>query len=317
MYRSDIYSLNIYKFEPLRLIKGSWRLANPKIWIASVIPMLVGGTAAFKATGSFSWYWFLVSVAGIFLIETGKHAINEAVDYATGVDGAVEPDKVTPFSGGRRTIVDGTLSFAEVCVIGFLAMGAASLTGLYVVAFREFSVLWIGLAGFLIAAFYTLPPVKFIYTGLGELAVGVTYGPLIVMGTYLTQTHSLSLFPFLISVPVGLLITNVLWINQFPDYEADKQGGKRNWVVRLGKRRSLRVFAALFALSDIYVIFLSLSVRRAFLLLPLLTVPVAVHAVRNAFRTYNDIPRLVKSNAMTIEVYLLTGVLTAAAVLMG
>lgn len=305
----------MYKSELERLIKGTWRLANPKIWIASIIPMLLGGAAAYKETGHFYWYWFIVSIAGIFLIETGKHAINEAVDYFTGVDRFVAPDKRTPFSGGRKTIVDGTLSLLEVSIIGILAMGAAALVGLYIVAFREFSVLWIGLAGFFIAAFYTLPPMKFVYNGLGEIAVGVTYGPLIVMGTFLVQTHYLALLPLLVSIPVGFLITNVLWINQFPDYEADKQGNKRNWVVRLGKKRSLYIFTVLYVLTYIYIIFLALDIHKTLLLISVLSAPVAVRSVMIAFKHYDDIPKLVGSNARTIQVYLLTGLLMTISVL--
>lgn len=305
----------MYKSELERLIKGTWRLANPKIWIASVIPMFLGGAAAYKETGHFHWYWFMVSIAGIFLIETGKHAINEAVDYFTGVDGFVAPDKQTSYSGGRKTIIDGILSLLEVSIIGVLAMGTASLVGLYIVAFREPSVFWIGLAGFLIATFYTLPPMKFVYNGLGEIAVGVTYGPLIVMGTYLVQTHTLSLLPLLVSIPVGFLITNVLWINQFPDYEADKLGNKRNWVVRLGKKRSLYIFSALYALAYLYIIFLALDIHKMLLLISLLSAPIAIRSVIIAFEHYNDIPKLIGSNAKTIQVYLLTGILMAVSVL--
>lgn len=304
------------KSELKRYIKGLWRLANPKIWVASAVPLLVGSVCAYQRTGSFSIWWFLVAALGLGLIETGKHAINEAVDYYTGVDRNVAEDKITPFSGGRRTIVDGTLTFFEVCLAGFLSMGAAALVGLYTVFFREFSILWIGLAGFFIATFYTMPPLKFIYNGLGELAVGITYGPLIVLGSYAVQSHRLDVFPFLLSIPVGLLITNVLWINQFPDYEADKQGKKRNWVVRLGKKKSLYVFAAFFALSYLYLATLSVFSLKPWLLISLLSLPLAYSAVRNAFKNYDDIPKLIKSLALTIFVYLSTGVLLSAAALL-
>jgi 1,4-dihydroxy-2-naphthoate octaprenyltransferase len=305
----------MYNLKIVRLIGGFFQLANPKIWVASVIPMILGGAAAYKETGHFFWFWFIASVFGIFLIETGKHAINEAVDYYTGVDRFVAANKQTPFSGGRRTIVDGKLSLLEVSIIGLLTMGAAALVGLYIVVFREPSVIWIGLAGFLIATFYTLPPLKFIYNGLGEIAVGITYGPLIVLGTYLVQTHSLSFFPLLVSIPIGVLITNVLWINQFPDYEADKMGNKRNWVVRLGKRRSLYIFAALFLISYLYIVFLALYIHKSLLLISVISIPVAIKASKIAFECYDDIPKLIKSNAGTIQVYLLTGLLMAVSVL--
>ncbi len=306
----------MYKLELDRLVKGIWRLASPQILIASIIPMMLGAVAAFKETGHFYWYWFFVSVIGVFLIETGKNAVNEVIDYRTGVDRFVSPDKQTPFSGGKKTIVDGILTILEVSVIGFLSMGSAALVGLYVVFFREFSVLFIGLAGFFIAIFYTLPPLKFIYNGLGEIAVGVTYGPLIVMGTYIVQTHYFSLLPFLLSIPVGFLVTNILWINQFPDYEADKKGNKRNWVVRIGKEKSLYVHAALFALTYIYILFLAIGTHKMWMLISLLSIPVAISAVFIAFKHYNDIPKMVGANVKTILVYLLTGVLMAVALLL-
>lgn len=297
------------KTEIIRLWKGFWQLSNPKIWVASAVPVFLGGALAYKESGNFNFYWFFVSLAGVFMIEIGKHAINELVDYFTGVDKYVAPDKVTPYSGGRKTLTSGILSPFEVIAIGVLSMGAAALTGLYVVFFREFSVLWIGLLGFLIAAFYTLPPMKLIYNGLGEIAVGITYGPLIVLGTYLVQTHSISLLPFLASIPVGFLITNVLWINQYPDYEADMQGRKRNWVVRLGKQKSIYVFIALYALAYTSVIILIAFTHKTLWLISLLSLPLAVKSVQYAFRYYNDIPRLVRSNASTIHVYLITGIL--------
>lgn len=301
--------------ELLRLCKGLWMLANPKIWVASAVPLLVGASAAYMEVHQFSLYWFVVSVVGIFLIETGKHAINEWIDYITGVDRFVEPDKITPFSGGRRTLTKGILTVPETIAIAILAMGAAACIGLYVVFFREISVLWIGLAGFTIATFYTLPPMKLIYNGLGEIAVGITYGPLIVMGAYLVQAHTLTLLPFAASISVGFLIVNVLWINQFPDYEADKRGNKRNWVVRIGKQKSLYVYAAIYILAYLSIIALSLFTHKVIFLLAMLSIPIAFRSVRVAFKHYNDIPKLVAANVKTIQVYLLTGVITAICML--
>jgi len=85
-----------------RLWRGFWQTADPKIWIASTIPMAVGAVFAYVFKNAFSIYWFIWTLVGIYLIEIGKNAIGEFADYETGVDLYVTADKRTPFSGGKR-----------------------------------------------------------------------------------------------------------------------------------------------------------------------------------------------------------------------
>lgn len=250
-----------------RLIQGVWRLADPKLCIASTVPMVVSTAMAYKALGYIDIYWLFLSFFGVYLIETGKNAINEVVDYKSGVDRFVTPDKRTPFSGGKKTIVDGLLTVEETKIIALVTMLAAAAIGLYIAIAREPMVLWIGIAGFLISIFYSLPPFKFCYRGLGEFAIGLTYGPLVVSGTYLVQTHTVNLEILLLSLMIGFLIANVVWINQYPDYEADARGNKRNWVVRLGKEKGIVVYILLYVLA-----YLSLLIAVFFTGNPLLLI---------------------------------------------
>lgn len=296
--------------------KGFWQLADPKIWIASTVPMLVGSALAYGLTGSFNLYWFLAALTGIYWIEIGKNAVNEVVDYQSGVDRYVTPEQRTPFSGGKKTIVDGLLTIAQARKIAIATLAAGALTGLYIAFFREPMVIWIGLLGMFFAAFYSLPPFKFSYRGLGELAVGFTFGPLITSGAYLVQTHTLSPLVILTSLPIGFLIANVLWINQYPDYEADRKGKKMNGVVRLGKAQGVKVFAALFAAAYLSLVVLFLASGNPFWLLPFLSMGLSRRAVGVA-RDYHDyLPRQVEANARTIQTYQLTGVAMVAAALL-
>lgn len=303
------------KSELVRLWGGFRQLADPKIWIASTIPMAVGGAMAYAEQGAFSWFWFLTGAAAIYMIEIGKNAFNEYVDYLSGVDLFVAPDKRTPFSGGKKTIVDGKLKLKETVLIGLATMGAGGLIGLFVVFYREYHILWFGLAGFFFSLFYSLPPLKFSYRGLGELAVGLTFGPLITCGTYLVQAHTVNPGVILASLPLGFLIINVLWINQYPDYEADLKGGKLNWVVRLGKARGVKVYALLFTAAFTLTAVNAAVSKNLFWLLPLLAVHPAWRAVKVARSYFNDIPRLMEANAKTIQVYQLFGLGIVAAVL--
>lgn len=289
------------------LWKGFWQLADPKIWIASTVPMILSVALAYSEYKGFNIYWFILSLAGVYLIETGKNAVNEYVDYKSGVDRFVTEDKRTPFSGGKKTIVDGVLELNHTKNIGIATMAAAGIIGLYITLAREPKVFWIGAAGFLISIIYSLPPIKLAYRGFGELAVGFVYGPLLMSGSYLVQTHTLSLVTALASLPVGFLIANVLVINEFPDYEADLKGYKRNLVVRLGKKNSVTVYALLYILAYTGVMALMIVTRKFSWAIALTSIPMAMSSVKVAQKYYDDIPRLVEANAKTILVYIWTG----------
>lgn len=299
-----------------RLWRGFWQLADPKIWIASTVPMLVGSALAYGITGAFSLYWFAAALLGIYLIEIGKNAVNEVVDYQSGVDRFVTPEERTPFSGGKKTIVDGLLTVSEARVIGITTLGAGALVGLYISIFREPLILWVGLLGMFFAAFYSLPPLKFSYRGLGEVVVGITFGPLITSGAYLVQAHTLSPLVILTSLPIGFLIANVLWINQYPDYRADKKGQKLNGVVRLGKKKGVGVFAALFAAAYASLAVLFWTSGNPFWLLPFASLGLVLRAVRVAREHYNFLPKQVEANARTIQTYQLTGATMVVAALL-
>lgn len=298
-----------------RLWRGFWQLADPKIWVASTVPMLVGAALAYGNTGQFSLYWLVVSLVGVYCIEIAKNATNEIADYAAGIDQAIPIDKRTPFSGGKKTIVDGLLTVAEAKVIAVATLAAGILIGLYIVLFREPAVFWVGLTGIFFATFYSLPPFRFNYTGCGEFVVGMTFGPAITAGIYLVLTHTLSGEAILTGVPIGFLIANVLWINQYPDYEADAQGGKRNWVVRLGRRRAVAVYRMLFICASLSLVALAWVYRNPVWLIGLAAVPLEQQAVQIAKRNYDDIPNLIPANAKTIVVYQLTGLLMLIAAL--
>lgn len=297
--------------------RGFWQLADPKIWVASTVSMLVGAALAYADTGELPIGWLLFAFAGIFLIEIGKNAINEFIDYLSGVDRFVTADKRTPFSGGKKTIVDGKLTVAQTFLIAVVTLFAAFCVGLTIAIVREPAVFAIGMVGGILAVFYSFPPFKLNYNGLGEAAVGLTFGPLIVSGMYVMLTGTLSWTIVAAGLPIAFIITNVLWINQYPDYEADMKGGKRNWLVRIGKQAGLRVYAALYIAAYASLALLAVIQSNPWWLLGLLTVPLAVQAVRIADRHMDDFPAFLTANARTVQIYQLVGIAMIAAVLLG
>lgn len=295
-----------------RFWEGFIQLADPKIWVASTVPMILGAAYTIGQGQSFSLLWFVVALIAVYLIEIGKNGVNEYVDYHSGVDLYVTPDNRTPFSGGKKTLIDKKLTIREVYWISVVTLALGFIVGLSIVTFKEPSVFWLGVAGFAIAVFYTAPPLKFAYRGLGELSVAIAFGPIIISGIYVMMTGTFEPILIVISLPTAFMIANVLWINEYPDFEADTKGNKRNMLVKVGKEKGIYVYIGIFVAAYICVGIIALLMKNPFWLLGWLTIPTARKAVKVLKQHYNDTQKLMPANAMTTQVYLLTGILLAA-----
>ena len=283
---------------------GFWRLADPKITLASVSSILLGASAAVR-DGSQAWGWLAVVVAGIFALEWAKNASGEVFDFDSGADQAVMPEDRSPFSGGKRVLVDGLLTPRQTWAIAIAGYAICIVAGLAIVAFREPAVLWLGLVGVALAFFYHAPPFKLSYRGWGEGAVFAAYGPLVCAGTYLVMTQSIAAWVLWLAVPLGILIAAFLWINEFPDCRADAGAGKRTLVVRLGRRRAARVFAALVASAFVFlVVSLAFDVPAGALGGLAAAVP-AANAARTLLRHPDATPRIVPAQARTLVAFVI------------
>lgn len=294
---------------------GLWRLADPKISLASMASIFLGLSAA-GAEGAVDPLWAALTIAGIFLLEVAKNASGEIFDYESGTDLALRPEERSPFSGGKRVLVDGLLSRRETAWIAAVAYGGGIAAGLLIAALREPGVLGLGLAGVALAYLYHAPPLRLSYRGLGEVAVGIAYGPLICAGTYLVQRGTVTAEVLWISLPLGLLIADFLLINEFPDARADAGAAKKTLVVRWGRRGGAGAYAA--------------AAGAALLLLaclPLLGVPVAVwaggvFAAPSAFAAYRllrrprDVAWIVPAQAASLGAFLLYAVAGGLGLLM-
>ena len=143
---------------------GLWRLADPKISLASFSAMFLGACVAARE-GPLSLKWLLLTVFGIFAIEVAKNASGEVFDFDSGADSAVAPEDRSPFSGGKRVLVDRLLTRGETSGIAAACYALGIAAGLAIVFGREPRVLLLGLVGVATAFFYHAPPVKLSYRG--------------------------------------------------------------------------------------------------------------------------------------------------------
>ncbi len=283
---------------------GLWRLADPKISLASMASMFLGSFAA-AADGPLHLKWLALTVLGIFAIEVAKNASGELFDFDSGTDRAVADRDRSPFSGGKRVLVDGLLTRAEVIGIAVSGYAIGVASGLLIVAWREPRVLWLGIAGIAAAYFYHAPPLKLSYRGFGELAVALSYGPLVCCGTYLVQRNDVPTRVLALSLPLGVLIGAFLWINEFPDFEADRASGKKTLVVRLGRKRASVVFVWILGVAGgLFLLLPAMGFPKGVWLAALAFLPAAV-AGRRLKAFPEDTARIVPAQALTLLSFVL------------
>ena len=262
-----------------KLRSGLWCLADPKISITSAASMAIGASLAADHV-NFSWSWLFILGLAMFCMEVAKNAWGDIYDYDSGTDLAVMPEDRTDFSGGKRVLVDEILTRRQTWGIAIIFGFVGVALGALMVFLREPSVFWLGMLGLVLGWSYHGPPLKLAYRGFGELDVVICYGPIIALSTYVLMTGHYAANPIWLSMPLGLLIAAFLWVNEFPDYDADLGAGKYNMVARLGKLRSAQLLPVIYSMSFVLLAALAqFSAMPATIALGFIAVPAAGLAV--------------------------------------
>ncbi len=269
--------------------------------------MLLGAALA-AHDGPMAWGWLALTVLGVFAVEAAKNASGEIFDWDSGADLGLRADERTPFSGGKRVLIDGLMTRRQTAMVAAAFYLIAIAVGLAIVVVREPRVLGPGLLGVALAYFYHAPPLALAYRGLGELAVAVAYGPVIAAGTYLVQRHAIVGELWWASAPLGLAIASFLVANEFPDARADAAAGKRTLVVRLGRARAARAFVALQVVIWLGVIALPLVGLPLAVWGALAGLPLAVVAARRLVRFADTPAALVPAQAASLASFVLMAV---------
>ena len=245
----------------------------------------------------------------LVLLHAAANLANDYYDHLSRND-EINVEFISPFTGGSRFIQQRLTSPLSILVAALICLGAGSGIGLILVWLRGWPILVLGVVGGLSGFFYTADPLRLGYRGLGELFIFLDFGILPVLGTYYVQTQQFTVAAAAASLPVALLIAAVLWINQFPDYHADRAVDKNHWVVRLGRRRAAYVYAAELLVALLMVpVFVRLGWLPPLTLLALLPLPLAISAIRTAFRHYDQPANLLPANAGTVILHLAVGLL--------
>lgn len=277
---------------------------------ATIVPILLGAMVA-RSHGYSAWLLFLLALVGGSAIHLGLNVANDVSDATSGADQAnVNP---TMFSGGSRVIQYGLVGLQTMRMVSIACYAVGIGIGLYLTATRGIELLWIGVAGVFLSIFYTAPPFKLVHRGLGEIAVALGFGPIMVLGTYFVIAQRLSFEAFFASLPVAIFIMLVLYVNQVPDRPGDERAGKRTIVVRLGKDAIVNGYVASVATAFLLILIGAITgIMPIWTVLALGTIPLALK-VYQALRSYYESPyELMDGMGKNIMLHLFAGLALSA-----
>lgn len=220
-----------------------WAMAaRPRTLPAAIAPVLVGTAAAWYVAEDILWLAFAAAMLGSIFIQIGTNLANDYSDAKRGADTA---DRLGPV----RVTSSGLLAPKRVLHATWIAFGLAAATGIYLATVAGPEIIAVGIVSIIAGVLYTGGPRPYGYAGMGELFVFLFFGLVAVNGSYYVQLEEIDALPVLLSIPVGLLSTAILVVNNVRDLETDARAGKRTLAVRLGRERTRALYVALLALS--------------------------------------------------------------------
>ncbi len=235
------------------MLKEWIRLSRPEFHTVGVFPLLLGVALGFKAVGYLTLVPTVLALLCVILVMLATYWSGEVFDYEVDVLSAqMERNR---FSGGTLVLQGGGIDRRTAFVAASVAFVLAGVLGLYLSLGLGYGpeLFAVGALVSFMGFFYTTPPFRWAYRGVGEIFIAISYGWVPVAVGYYLHTRSWDILPIILyGTPVALSIFMVILINEFPDYPADRLVGKRNLVVRLGRERAAVLYALagfLFTLS--------------------------------------------------------------------
>lgn len=289
------------------IVKIYFLETRPHFIILSVILIFLS-TSMSLYSGHFNPFYTVLSLIGLVLLHTSTNVLNDYYDYKSGIDLATNP---TTFSGGSGIILSGKLTPQKTFWFGIISFICAIPIGIFFVFIKGWEILPIFIIGSIFVLFYTSHIAK-IGMGLSEISAGLGLGTLPVLGVYIILNSGFSSNAMYASIPSGVLVFNLLFLNEFPDTEADRIGGRKTIPIIIGKDKSAILYLILTSLVYVWIILGTvIKIMPLFTLIALFTIPFAITAIKGAFSHKNRV-KLLKAQSSNVIVILLTQFLIGA-----
>ncbi len=274
---------------------------------ASVLPSIFTITWIWIYKNEFHLIYSILTILGIIFVHLLANTINDYFDWDAS-------DKINefsgPFSGGSRKKLENILSKNTFLILAFIFLLLSLLILLFFILNKRPLVIYIGIAGALIGILYSTPPLSLQSRGLGEIFIFLAFGPCITLGTGYAITGNFDYIYLLLGIPNGILTTMIIVINEFPDYKADKESGKKNSVVRFGFKISLYIYTALHVLYYFSILILFIMKLLPIIIFILyITIPLSALNIKSLFKNYQEPLKLIPAQAQTIQLQMISNIL--------
>jgi len=277
------------------------------------MPGILGTMIAWTTDGEFDAGYFLLVMLGLLINHLALNMTDDYYDFRHLVDVFADGNE-NPYTGGSGTLSSGLIQPDEMRRVFTVFYIIAIAIGVFLGLTRGVFVLLLLAFGFFCAFFYTAPPIKFGYRGVGEITQLLCFGPGIGFGAYYVQAQRISWEAFWGTLPFGVMLFSMITINEIPDYFEDRKGGKRNLVVRLGREKGVWLFVvSLFVAYAAMVVGVILGKIPALGLISLMTLPIAYRTISILRASYRDRVTLAPANLGMICVHNFTAILLAIA----
>ena len=286
---------------------------RPPFLSVTLVACLIGLGTAFAGAGAMNSGTAAATVIFALVAHAAINVLNDYYDALNGTD-AMNTERVFPFTGGSRFIQNEVLTLRETGIFGAALLFVVIPAGLWLTSISGQGLIWIGVAGLFIGWAYSAPPLRLNSRGFGEPCVWTGFA-LIAVGADFVQRHAFSAAPVIAVTGYALLVTDILYINQFPDRKADEAAGKHHWVVRLGVEHARWGYAVIAAAAYLWVAAAVLAGALPWLsLVALLPAAWSAHAARELVRFAARPQQLAPAIQQTIAAACLHGVLLGAAI---
>ncbi len=286
-----------------------WKAFRFHFTSASFMPGILGGMIAWTTEAEFHPGYFLLVMLGLILNHLALNMTDDYYDFHHLVDVFVKRGG-NPYTGGSGILSAGLIRPQEMHRVFITFYVIAIGIGLFLGVMRGTFIIFLLAFGFFCAFFYTAPPIKFGYKGMGEIAQLLCFGPGIGFGAYYVQTQRISWEAFWGTLPFGIMLFSMITINEIPDYFEDRKGGKLNLVARLGREKGVWLFIlSLFSAYGAILAGVALGKIPILGLISLLTLPIAFRTISILRHSYQDPIKMAPANFGMICIHNFTAIL--------
>ena len=292
-------------------------MANFILWIKETRPqfLILSIVLTFLGT-AIAWYHGPINIGyavlagfGLMLTHGSVNAINDYFDYKSGID---LNTKRTPFSGGSGLVPEGKLPLKQALGVGVVTSLVALLIGIFFVIIKGWQLIPLLIIAALGLILYTPVILK---TPWPEWSPGFCLGILPIMGFYFIQAGTYDWMVLIASIPSGILVHNLLLLNEFPDVEADRKGGRKTTPVKFGLDAAGKLYRTATILVYVWIVgcviatlIAGTTVMPVYCLIALLSVPLALKAMKGS-KEYKDMDKFIPSLDSNVKFILATQML--------